>query len=241
MLEKMLHRTSVRDYTDEKINENILNNFKNIINAAPTSINGHQFSTIFIQNKEIKKNIAENNWNQKHIEDAPLFVLFMADLNAVEKCQIESKIKTDNSTKDLGALTMGTIDATIAATMLHDYAISIGLGCCFIGGVRIFTDKLISMLNIKGTCIPVLGLTIGYVKKENTIKPKLDKTFNEVYDLELFNSRVSSYDETMKNYYYERDGVDNNFYLNTAKTYRYFEKISENTNKNHKKIFTKLS
>lgn len=84
MIDKMLKRTSVRHYSDKQIEKEKISILKEIANASPTSINGHQFSAIFIQDQKTKDYLCEKNWGQKHIAEAPLFILFVADLNRID-------------------------------------------------------------------------------------------------------------------------------------------------------------
>ena len=84
-LNKQLARTSVRHYnSNKKIEKEKIILLKKAINSVATSINGQTFSAIFINDELVKEKISKLNWNQKHIVDAPLFILFIADGNRVK-------------------------------------------------------------------------------------------------------------------------------------------------------------
>ena len=64
-------------------------------------------------------------------------------------------------------------------------AISLGLGTCYLGVIRTNADKVIDLLNIKGKCIPVIAVAIGYTDKPTIKTPKHNKVYDEKYDISL--------------------------------------------------------
>jgi len=113
---------------------------------------------------------------------------------------------------------IATIDATIAATMCANAAIDLGLGTCFIGGVRMFPNEIKQMLNLENMCVPVLALTIGYESKKVAFRPKVNKVYEEKYDLEQVINELSNYDQTMHEYYENYFNLDTNFTKTVAQS-----------------------
>jgi FMN reductase (NADPH) len=92
-------------------------------------------------------------------------------------------------------------DSTIACTLLMSSANELGLGTCILGGFRRWPDGVNKLLNIKGKIAPALALCIGYKSKEGTNVPKINKCYDEHYDLKTVLKEASSYDEKMKKFY----------------------------------------
>lgn len=213
MIEKILKRTSTRYYRNKKIEANKIKKLKEVINSSPTSMNEQCFSAIFISNENIKKKIATLNWNQKHIYECPLLIIFLADFNrvnlALKKFKQKNKISNDET------LMLSSIDASIAASFACLAAMEMNLDTCFIGGVRNYADQLKKMLNFSGQCTPIVGLTIGYKSKEIPIRPKINKCYNESYSLNIIKKELEKYDDKTKKYYQKIFKKDLNYSLAT--------------------------
>lgn len=126
--------------------------------------------------------------------------------------------------------------------MVHDAALELGLSCCYIGGVRLFANDLAQYLKIKGIATPVVGLTIGYAIRENHVRPKLNKVFDEKYDLKQLHKNIEEYNKTMANYYQERNNNQNSSdYIQTVtKYFEAFEKVSKKQNDHYHNLFKKI-
>lgn len=209
MIKDQLKRTSVRNYQDKKIEQNKINKIKQVINSAPTAKNFQCFSAIFITKQSTKEKLSEINWNQKHIKQAPLVILFCADSNRLDMSIPNKKQHTFEE------YVWSAIDATIASTMAMDCANELGLGCCFLGGIRFQADKIKKVLNLSGSITPVLGLCVGYPVKINPVRPKINKVYDEKYSLPKVKAEMKEYDKVM-----------NEYYLNTFKKDTTFKKIN---------------
>ncbi len=226
-IEKQLLRKSERGLDPKRdIPLEIIKKFKDIISASPTSINAQNASAIFIQNKKMIAKIADWNWNQTHICNAPLIILFLGDMQrikyAFEKNGMPDWELDDSNFSEL--LLVGAVDATIKSQAIVDAALSLDLGSCYIGGIRTFSDKLIQELNLPEFVIPIVALTVGYIQEEEGIKPKLNVVFDEKYDMHQMKNEVDKYDNVMNKYYKTRtiNSKDINWSQNTSFSYRAF-------------------
>ncbi|MDE7433692.1 MAG: nitroreductase family protein [Mycoplasmoidaceae bacterium] len=61
MIKDQLNRTSVRDYSDKKIEKEKIETIKKVINAAPTAKNFQCFSAIFITDQKVKEKLSAIN------------------------------------------------------------------------------------------------------------------------------------------------------------------------------------
>lgn len=223
-----LKRTSVRSYKDKPLEKIELNLLKKVINSVPTSINAQAFSAIFIQDKKILKTFSELNWGQSHLHECSVFILFILDSNRIK---MSAEMHNDKNALDhiqsLEHYTVCVGDAYIAAQAASDAAISMGLGTCFIGGVRTYSEKICQLLNLPDYTMPIVGLTVGYPNQKNDIKPKINKVYDEKYSIEKVKEELDEYNLLMSEYYKERSEMinhsENDYSKNTMKTYSAFK------------------
>ena len=103
------------------------------------------------------------------------------------------------------------IDAALAAQNAAIAAESMGLGICYIGGIRNNLEEVKELLKTPDRVIPLFGMTIGYPEKINDQKPRLP--FEHIYHEEEYEQdkgtylrQLQEYDEVISSYYEERTG-----------------------------------
>ena len=196
-------RVSIRDYEpNKKISQNQMTSLVAVVNNAPTSINGQYFGVVFIQDPKILAFLARKGRFQESIKNASVFAVFF-----IENTQLEAMQKKNNKTitaNRINLFTTGVVDATIAATQLQDAAVSMGLGTCFIGSVRSYPNILLEKLNLPKGNIPIIGLTIGFKKSQEELKPKMNKVYFEKYDSLSAIKEINNYDIIFSKYHLER-------------------------------------
>lgn len=217
MIEKMLERTSCRSFIDKKIEKNKIDTLKKVINSVPTSVNAQSFSAIFITDQKIKDDISKINWNQKHVSQAPLIIVFVADLNRTE-ISLKKENFDANCLDKLEFYTISVVDATIASAIAGSACLELGLSFCYLGGIRSEIDQACKILDIKNKAFPILALAIGYENKKNPIRPKINKIYDNTYNYEIISKELESYNEIMKKYYKDNFDLETNFTKTTAKT-----------------------
>lgn len=217
------HR-SIRSFLDRDVENEIIDEILKSSQSMPNSINGQQTSVIVIKNKETKAKIAHMAGDQKWIDEAPVFLVFIADFyksnigaekNNNKQIIHESIEGTLASTFDSG-LAMG---ATIIA------AESMGLGIVPIGGIRRDPKGIIDLLKLPKYTYPIAGLAMGYPKDNSEKKPRLPfNTYKheEKYNTENMKETIDKYDETMEVYLKEIGREKEvNWSSNTSGIYKY--------------------
>ncbi|SFE99248.1 NADPH-dependent oxidoreductase [Alteribacillus iranensis] len=180
------HR-SFRSYQDKPVEEEQLHQIIQSVQAAPNWINGQQYSIIAVKNEERKKKLAELCGNQKHIEEAPVFLIFCADFYRTYLAS-EMEGTSLNVTNDIDSLIVGTTDVGISLGTAVAAAESLGLGTVAIGGIRRKALEVIDMLNLPEYVIPISGLCIGHPGEDDGQKPRLPK--EAVYHEERYNREL---------------------------------------------------
>lgn len=205
VIKSLQNHRSFRSYQDKEVDEEHLEQIIKSVQASPNWINGQHYSIIAVKDKERKKKLAEACNNQKHIEEAPVFLIFCADFYRTHlACEMEgAKINTSN---DIDTLIVGVTDVGIALSTAIVAAESLGLGTVPIGGIRRNALDVIDILDLPEYVIPISGLCIGHPGEDTGQKPRLPK--EAVYHEERYNHELGphleEYNETYSRYLQER-------------------------------------
>jgi len=81
--EAIKKRTSIRKYKDIPVERELIKDFLYYANLAPSAGNLQARDFIIVEDKEIKKKLAFASYNQKFIEEAPVVVVFCANLKRI--------------------------------------------------------------------------------------------------------------------------------------------------------------
>ncbi len=195
------HR-SVRNFLDKDIPQEMLDNILLSAQAMPTSDNKQDLSVIVVKDKIRKNIIAELSGNQKHIKDAPVFLVFVADLYKTFLACKKNNVK-QNLDNPLDKMITATFDAGIALGSAIISAESLGLGITPIGGIRNNIERVSKILELPEYVFPLVGLCLGFPYNIPDKKPRLPlPTFkhDETYKKEAMESYINEYDEIMQNY-----------------------------------------
>lgn len=207
-IQKILERRSERNYKKTQIEKEKIEKILSVINSSPTSTNSQDFSAIIVTDTDLKKEITLGLKTQQHIIEAPLFIIFCADMNRIKYIsEKENKVIHINS---INNFLTASGDAFIAASFAANAAIQLDLGVCYIGMVRASMEKIQKALNLSGNILPIIGLTIGYPEVQNEIKPKINHIFMGKYDVEKLKNEVNAYDKEMYKYYDSRNANKKN-------------------------------
>ncbi|VEU78060.1 nitroreductase family protein [Mycoplasmopsis columbinasalis] len=209
-------RNSAREYdlAQQPLKAEALKAILETIQNAPTSNNFFSSSVVVVTDTKLLAELGQI-LKQKQVSEAGAFLIFLADFNRLAHITAKTNYKEKLTQNDL-LVAFG--DAFIQATMAQDAATELGLGTCFIGGVREHIDKIKELLNVTGIAFPAVGLTVGVPKKvAHTAKPKLNRVYQNTYNQEVLADEIKAYDEVIKNYYQEH-GI-NGDYSNYAAEY----------------------
>ncbi|SER69786.1 NADPH-dependent oxidoreductase [Psychrobacillus sp. OK032] len=211
VLATMMEHRSYRKYLDKEVTDENVETVVSASQAAPSWINGQHVTIVVVRDKERRKKLATLSGGQKHIEDAPVFLVFCADFHRINlACEIEEKVF--ESIQNIDTVIVGATDVGISLGNAINAAESMGLGTVPIGGIRRNPIEVIELLQLPKYVIPISGLCIGHPDGEPGLKPRLPK--NAIMHNEVYNSDTSAlihqYNDTYSNYLNERtNGKDN--------------------------------
>ncbi|MBY0149344.1 oxygen-insensitive NADPH nitroreductase [Neobacillus niacini] len=207
----ILNHRSIRDFKDKQLSNEQIKTIVACAQAASTSSFIQAYSIIGIKDKDKKRKLAEIAGNQEYVaENGHLFV-FCADLSRHELIgEVEGKdvLPSIESTEKF---MVSLIDAALAAQNAAIAAESMGLGICYIGGIRNNLEAVKVLLKTPDRVIPLFGMTIGYPEKINDQKPRLplEHVYHEEeyeQDKDVYLRQLQDYNQTISRYYEQRTG-----------------------------------
>ncbi len=211
VIETILNHRSVRSFKDKPLSQEQIKTIIASAQAASTSSFIQAYSIIGVTDREKKEKFAELSGNQSYAADNGHFFIFCADLYRHEMIgRMEGK-EVIPSIESTEKFMVALIDAALAAQNAVIAAESMGLGICFIGGIRNNLPEVKKLLKTPERVIPLFGIAVGYPAKEDGKKPRLP--INHIYHENEYEqseskmiSELEEYNEVIKQYYDNRTG-----------------------------------
>ena len=173
IIETILAHRSVRDFEEKKLTEEQIKMIVKCAQAASTSNFMQAYSIIGVTGQEKKVKLQKIAGNQTYVAKNGHLFVFCADLYRFEvigKMENKDVIPSLESTEKF---MVAVIDTALAAQNAALAAESMGLGICFIGGLRNHLEEVCRILEIPERVIPLFALVVGYPAKINAKKPRL--------------------------------------------------------------------
>jgi len=201
----MKKHTSVRHFKDYPISTETLTELIVAGQSAASSNFVQAYTVINVIDEEKRKIIAEIAGNQSHVVDAPLFLVFVADL---ERARLSSSLHDEKMIEgQTESFIITTVDTALMAQNIMLAAESMGLGGVYIGAIRNNPDVVSELLELPEHTYPLFGMCLGYPLSENERKPRLPveiilktDTYQSGNEVEL----LKEYDSVMEEYYLKR-------------------------------------
>lgn len=205
VMEAMLKHASVRQFTEQLISQETLESLIRCGQAAASSSFIQAVSVIQVTQTETRSQIAELAGGQTWVVNAPVFLVFCADLQRVNYACVKNGLGAlDGHTEHFIA---ATVDTALVAQNVLLAAESLGLGGVFIGGIRNNPQLVCDLLKLPEQVYPVFGMCLGWPVHTNTLKPRFPVQSilqTDQYDLSQVASSVDDYDQQMQAYYQTR-------------------------------------
>lgn len=211
-IETMLNHRSIRSFTDEPLTDEQISTIIRAAQSASTSSFIQAYSIIGVKDTDKKTLLSEYAGNQPYVSKNGHFLIFCADLHRhVLAAEMEDKppeeiIPAIESTEKF---LVSVIDASLAAQNAAVAAESMGLGICYIGGIRNELSKVIDLLGCPPHVLPLFGLAIGVPEQLSDLKPRLPYAniyHEETYqpDDDIMKKQMTEYNQLISDYYNSR-------------------------------------
>ena len=205
VMQTMLAHVSVRQFTEQPVSTEILENLIRCGQSAASSSFIQAVSVIHVTQAHHRQQIADLAGGQAWVVAAPVFLVFCADLQRVNYACVKN---------ELGALEgqtehfiTATVDTALVAQNVLLAAESMGLGGVFIGGIRNNPQVVCDLLELPEQVYPVFGMCLGWPATTNAVKPRFPVQtilHKDRYLLGPVAAQVDSYDQQMQAYYQSR-------------------------------------
>ncbi|CRZ14786.1 NADPH-dependent oxidoreductase [Mycolicibacterium neworleansense] len=200
---QIAHR-SVRKFTGEPVSDEQLSALVAAAQSAATSSNLQPWSVIAVRDPERKARLATLANNQRFINEAPLFLVWVADLGRARRLAQRAGAALDGADY-LETTIIGFVDTALAAQNAVVAAESLGLGTVFVGAIRNHPEEVAAELGLPPHAVATFGLAVGTPDPtENAgIKPRLPRDavlHRERYDAQAADAHVPAYDERLAVY-----------------------------------------
>ena len=162
-LKYFFNRATVREYSTQDIDNNVLNEMIEAATHAPTTGGMQLYSVVVTRDKAMKENLAPCHFGQPMVTDAPVVLTFCADFNRfVSWCEASNaKHGYDNFQSLMSAI----LDVTIFAQQFNTIAEMNGLGCCYLGTTTYNAQEIADVLHLPHRVVPIITITVGHPAK----------------------------------------------------------------------------
>jgi nitroreductase len=199
------HR-SIRKFKKDPIAREILETILSAAQCAATSNHVQAYTIIQVNNPGVRQTIAGICGDQVWIVQAPVFLVFCADLNRLQKaCERHAKEMVQGYAEQF---VVATVDTALIGQNTLLAAESLNLGGVFIGAVRNAPQRICELLQIPKQAYPVFGMCLGYPDDDPPTKPRLPLEAilrQETYTSAGTDTLLDAYDEITRQYYRIRD------------------------------------
>jgi nitroreductase len=176
-LDTLLSHRSVRNYLPKVVPDNVLHLAIAAAQSAPSSSNLQAWSVIAVEDEARKSRLNTVAGTQRQITQAPLLLIWLADLNRPRSIAAERGSSAEGLDY-VESFLLGVIDAALAAQNAVSALESLGLGTCYIGAIRNDPEVVARELELPEGVFPVFGLTVGYPDPAvpTGVKPRLPQS-----------------------------------------------------------------
>ncbi|WP_449536863.1 oxygen-insensitive NADPH nitroreductase [Ferdinandcohnia sp. Marseille-Q9671] len=209
VIETIMNHRSIRKFEEKGLTDEQIHTIVECAQAASTSSFIQAYSIIGVKDKERKQKLAEIAGNQAYVAENGHFFVFCGDLHRHDIISDLEDKELSTSLESTEKFMVAVIDAALAAQNAVLAAESMGLGACYIGGLRNNLDEVCKVLNIPPYVIPLFGVAVGYPAQMPDKKPRLplEHVYHEEQyeqDTKKYKQGLKQYNETISEYYTKR-------------------------------------
>ena len=206
VIELLKAHRSIRRFSDKPIPREMLEEIIRAGQAASTSSFIQATSVIRISNPATREQLAELAGNQKYVATAAEFRVYCADLSRARECCKVQDVEPREGFAE--SFIIATVDTALMAQNVAIAAESLGLGICYIGGLRNSPQEVSDLLGLPDQVYPVFGFCMGYPDQQIDLRPRLPLPIvlkQEHYSTDD-SATIAEYDRVVERYYAKRLG-----------------------------------
>jgi nitroreductase len=200
----LLGHRSARAYLPDALPRGTLETAIAAAQSAASSANLQVWSVVAIEDPDRKARLAALSGDQQHIVQAPLFLVWLADLSRLKRIAEARGLETEGLSY-IELLVVGIVDTALAAQNAVAALESLGLGTVYIGALRNHVVEVAKELRLPSHVLPLFGLSVGVpdASRPAAIKPRLPQAAvlsREHYSTAGEAEAVARYDEAVQEF-----------------------------------------
>lgn len=205
IIEHLLTHKSVRAYLDTPVTDAQLEAMIAAAQSAASSSNLQAWSVVAVRDPQTRDALAECAGGQAHVRQAPLQLVWLADLARLE--MLARDLERPSAALDYTEMFLvGVIDAALAAQNAVVAAESLGLSTVYIGGMRNKPEAVAELLGLPPRVVAVFGMCVGVEDpaRPASVKPRPPQPVvlhRERYDLDGQKAAIERYNGAMARFY----------------------------------------
>jgi nitroreductase len=149
-----------RRYTDQPVDDDLLNVLLACAQSAPAKSDLQQFSIIVVRDAATRQAFADKLPNMPWVKEAPVFLVFCGDVSRGRK--IAAMRGYPHANDNVDTFMNAAVDAALAMQALIGAANAAGLGCCPISHIRNDVEDAADLLGLPPGVFPVAGMCVGW-------------------------------------------------------------------------------
>lgn len=162
---------SVRNYRPDPVPTALVETIVAAGQRSSTSSNLQVYSVVAVIDAERKNRLAELCGNQAFISQAPVFLAWCADFGRLKRA---GRRRGYNVAADhVESFLVAAVDTALAMQNSALAAESLGLGMCYIGGIRNEPAAIIELMELPDLVFPISGMTLGWPAFEHKVRPRV--------------------------------------------------------------------
>lgn len=206
-IEHLLAHRSIRKFTSDPVSDATVRKLVACGQAAASSSNVQAVSVVHVTDSEAREQLAQFAGGQPYVASAGAFLVYCADLRRSQlACEAQGGEFSPGMTEHF---IIATVDVALSAQTAVVAAESMGLGICYIGGLRNKPAEVSKLLQLPDQVYPVFGLCLGTPAQDPQVKPRLpvDAVLHQnTYQADRYQEHADAYDATLREYYRTRTG-----------------------------------
>jgi nitroreductase len=170
-LARLLARRTHRSYRAEPVARGLVDALLHLAFSASAKSDYQQASVVIVEDADKRRRIAELVPAMPWIGSAPVFLVFCADAERLERiCAMRGR---PHPNRNLEAFFNASVDAALAMQTFILAAEHAGLGCCPISVIRNHLTAVAEILGLPDRVIPVAGVCVGYPASAGHVSMRL--------------------------------------------------------------------
>ena len=211
VIDLLMDHRSIRQYEKKPVSEEVVETILRCAQMAPTSSYLQAYSIIRVNDPEKREVLKTASGGQQWVTDAPLALLFCADLH---RCDKFLPIVDQNVLHNHELFTVAVADTALAAQKAFIAAQALGLGGVIVGGVRNDMDAMAKAFALPPMTYPMFLLCLGYPAQRLPQRPRMPLSFVagvDAYPEVTDRSAMEAYDTQVSEYFNEISNGEDRF------------------------------